>query len=108
MNKEQENAIDNLRSDNFELSNLVKSAVNVSVKKSIDMLENIDDPNELLTIVKTIETATKIVGLSPKESQTNVQINAINGFDFVEIDKEEVIQLSVIEEFEEGEIDEED
>lgn len=101
---DNENAIDNLRSGNFLLSNLVKEAVKDSVLKAAEFIRESEDPNDLLTAIKVMETATKMVGLSPKETQTNIQINAINGFDFIEIDVEEIKQLTHKEEFEEGEI----
>ena len=105
MTDEQQSAIDNLRSGNLELSNLVKDAVNKAVKKSAEMMDELEDPTELLTNVKVLSEASKIVGLSPKESQVNMQINAINGFDFIELDEEDIRQISCEEEFEEAEVE---
>lgn len=105
MTGEQKNAIDNLRSGNYELSTLMKNAVLTAVKRQTEMMSELDDPNDLLTAVKVIETSSKIVGLSPKETQANIQINAINGFEFIELGQDDIAQIEMQEEFEEAEYD---
>ena len=105
MTEEQQSAIDNLRSGNFELSTSVRDAVQKAVSKSAQLISELDDVNELLTAVKVLEVSTKMVGLTPKETQTNIQINAINGFDFIEIGEADVIQLRLEESFEDAEIE---
>lgn len=106
MTDEQQKAIDVLRSDNHKLASLVKDAVNHAVVKSSEMILSADSAKDLKSAIDSLETAAKIVGLSPKESQTTIQINAINGFDFIEMDEAEVFQLELQESFEEAEYDE--
>jgi hypothetical protein len=106
MTDEQQTAIDTLRSGNLVLANLVKEAVKDAVHKSAKLITQADTAIDLLNAIKALETSTKIVGLSPKETQTNIQINAINGFSFIEIDSEDIKQLVAKEDFEEGEYDE--
>jgi len=96
MTDEQQKAIDVLRSGNIELAELVKNATRMAVKKAVVMIGKATDPKELQISMSTIESATKVVGLSPKESQTNIQINAINGFEFIEYDGEELIELTQV------------
>lgn len=100
MTDEQKNAIDNLRSGNYALSEIMKDAVNVAVQQTANLIHTLKDPDDLLTAVKVLETSSKIVGLSPKETQANIQINAINGFEFIELDTEEVRQIAYEEDFE--------
>ena len=102
----QQSAIENLREGNFNLSNVVKNAVNLTVNKTTELIGTTDDINELLTAIKVIETSCKIVNLTPREAQVNVQINAISGFDYIELDEEDIIQITQEEVFD-GEIDEE-
>lgn len=105
MTEEQQNAIDNLRSGNFALSNIVKDFASTVAIKASEIARGSEDIKELSECAKTVETVAKMVGLSPKESQVNVQINAINGFEFIEMDDEDIVQLTHNEEFEEAEID---
>ena len=106
MTEEQQNAIDTLRSGNGVLANLVKDAVNLAVRKSAMLINDADNPTDLLSSIKVLETSAKIVGLTPKESQTNIQINAINGFEYIEIDANAILQLTHNEDFEDYEYEE--
>lgn len=103
MTDEQQKAIDNLRSGNYNLSSTVRDFANVVAAKALDIAKDSEDIKELNEAAKTIETVTKMVGLSPKESQVNVQINAVNGFEFIPLDEEDIKQLSVNEDFEDAE-----
>ena len=94
MTEEQERAITNLRSGNLELSSLVKDAVLASITRASEMIPKTSSPRDLNDCIKVIETASKVVGLSPKESQTNIQINAINGFEFIEYTEDELPVLT--------------
>jgi len=101
-NQEQQlDAIDNLRKGNFALSEVMKDAVNIGVVKASELMEGSDDLNELLTGMKLIETAGKITGLSPREQQMNVQINAISGFEFMELEEEDIKQITIEEVYDE-------
>jgi hypothetical protein len=106
MNDIQEKAIDNLRSGNLKLSSVVKDFSIMAANKAYEIASRTDDIRELNEATKVIEGVSKMVGLSPKESQLNVQINAINGFDFIEIDAEDIRQLTFDEIYEEDEEDE--
>jgi len=108
MNEVQENARNNLKSGNLELSEVMKNMTLLVVEKAYKIAKDTDDVRELRECINIGESASKITGLSPKESQMNVQINAINGFDFIEIDEEDIKQITVNEEYEEAEIDEEE
>ena len=101
--KENEDAIENLRSKNLVLSSVVRDALMDAVVKSGELINEAEDANDLLSAVKVLETATKMTGLSPKEVQANVQINAINGFTFLEIDADDIAQIETTEEYEEAE-----
>ena len=105
MTDEQQKAIDELRSGNLKLASLVRDGVNEAVRKSIDLIGSAENANDLLNSIRALETSTKIVGLSPKESQTNIQINAINGFEFVEIDAIDIAQITRRDEYEEAQIE---
>jgi hypothetical protein len=105
MTDEQQKAIDELRSGNLKLASLVRDGVNEAVRKSIDLIGSAENANDLLNSIRALETSTKIVGLSPKESQTNIQINAINGFEFVEIDAIDIAQITRKDEYEEAQIE---
>ena len=108
MTDEQQTAIDTLRSGNLSLAALVKNAVNDAVRKSAELIQVSDNPVDLLNSIKALETSAKIVGLSPKETQTNIQINAINGFDFIEFDDAEIRQITNNDEYEEAEYEDTD
>ena len=105
MTEEQQNAIDTLRSGNGTLAILVRDAVNLAVRKSAELINEADNATDLLSSIKALETSAKIVGLTPKESQTNIQINAINGFEFIEIDSESILQLTHNDDYEDYEYD---
>jgi len=102
MTETQEKAIDNLRSGNYNLSNTVKDFAEVVASKALSIAQVTDDIRELNEATKTMETVTKMVGLSPKESQMNVQINAVNGFDFIELDEDDMKQLEQVDDYEEA------
>ena len=101
MTDEQQTAIDTLRSSNNSIALSMKSAVESAVAKANDFINEAQDIGDVLNGIKVIESAGKIVGLTPKETQTNIQINAINGFDFIPIDEADIIQLQMEESFEE-------
>lgn len=106
MGELQEQAIDNLRSGNLKLSSVVKDFSIMAANKAYDIASQTDDIRELNEATKVIEGVSKMVGLSPKTVETNVQINAINGFDFVMIDEDDIRQITTTEEFEDAEIEE--
>ena len=101
--KENEDAIENLRSKNLVLSSVVRDALMDATVKSRGLINEAESANDLLSAVKVLETAAKMVGITPKEVQANVQINAINGFSFVEIDADDIAQIETVEEYEEAE-----
>lgn len=107
MSELQEQAIDNLRSGNLKLSSVVKDFSIMAANKAYEIASQTDDIRELNEATKVIEGVSKMVGLSPKESQLNVQINAVNGFEFVMIDDEDIKQLTFDEIYEEADVDEE-
>ena len=82
-------AIDELRSGNMELATKIRTLVHRTIEKANEMVDEVETPLELQTLIRTAEIAAKTVGLAPTESVTNVQINAISGFEFIEIDVEE-------------------
>ena len=102
VNESQEKAIESLRSGNTKLAGIIKDATMNAVVKATELIGESDNARDLKNCIDVIESATKIVGLSPKEAQTNIQINAINGFEFVEIDAEDIKQLQTIEVFDEN------
>ena len=99
--EKQQTAIDVLRSSNNNIALSMKDAVESAVKRASEFIDGAEDITEVLNGIKVIESAGKIVGLTPKETQTNIQINAINGFDFIPIDEADIIQLQMEESFEE-------
>ena len=82
-------AIDELRSGNMELATKIRTLVHRTIEKANEMVDEVETPLELQTLIRTAEIAAKTLGLAPTESVTNVQINAISGFEFIEIDVEE-------------------
>lgn len=104
MTDEQQKAIDNLRSNNYKLSDIIRDAVFKAAEKTRELIVASDNPKDLLDAIRVLETSAKMVGLSPKDSQVNVQINAISGFEFIELDLEEIKQISKQEEFEEAQL----
>ena len=99
--EKQQTAIDVLRSSNNNIALSMKDAVESAVKRASEFIDGAEDITEVLNGIKVIESAGKIVGLTPKETQTNIQINAINGFDFIPIDEADIIQLQMEDSFEE-------
>lgn len=94
-------AIDELRSGNMELATKIRTLVHRTIEKANEMVDEVETPLELQTLIRTAEIAAKTVGLAPTESVTNVQINAISGFEFIEIDvEEETRQIKLQETFE--------
>lgn len=91
-------AIDELRSGNMELATKIKTLVHRTIEKANEMVDQVETPLELQTLIRTAEIAAKTVGLAPTESVTNVQINAISGFEFIEIDLEEETRQIKLEE----------
>ena len=93
-------AIDELRSGNMELATKIRILVHRTIEKANEMVDQVETPLELQTLIRTAEIAAKTVGLAPTESVTNVQINAISGFEFIEIDvEEETRQIKLQETF---------
>lgn len=108
MTDEQMNAVEHLRSGNMKLAEIKVNALHVAAQRSAEFIASAEDTVELLNGVKVLETIGKMVGLTPKETTANIQINAVNGFDFIELDEEDVKQITTVEDFEEADIDEED
>jgi hypothetical protein len=100
MTDEQQTAIDNLRSGNVKLSTLIKDATYTAVERAVEFINNAEDSKSLKQSIDVIESAAKIVGLSPKEAQTNIQINAINGFEFIEMSTEDIKQITEVSVYE--------
>jgi len=96
----EQNAVDNLRSGNVKLATLTREAIYKAAQKASQLIDESEDSNDLLTNIKVLETATKMVGLTPKESSVNVQINHVTGFDFIEVDSEEIAQLQYDDSYE--------
>ena len=96
----EENAVDNLRSGNVKLATLTRDAIYKATEKASGFIDESENSNDLLTSIKVLETATKMVGLTPKESSVNVQINHVTGFDFIEVDSDEIAQLQYDDSYE--------
>ena len=96
----EQNAVDNLRSGNVKLATLTREAIYKAAQKASQFIGESEDSNDLLTNIKVLETATKMVGLTPKESSFNVQINHVTGFDFIEVDSDEIAQLQYDDSYE--------
>lgn len=101
MTDEQQTAIDVLRSSNHSIATTMKNAVDAAVKRASEFINDAEDISDVLNGIKVIESAGKIVGLTPKETQTNIQINAINGFEFIAVDEADLIQIQMEESFDE-------
>ena len=108
MTDEQQKAIDNLRSGNYNLSSTVRDFAKVVAEKALTKVQASDDIREINEAAKAVETVTKMVGLSPKENQVNVQINAVNGFEFIPLDEEDILQLTEEAEYEDVEVENEE
>lgn len=91
-------AIDELRSGNMELATKIRTLVHSTIDKANEMVQEVESTMELQSLIRTAEIAAKIAGLAPTESVTNVQINAISGFEFIEIDSEDYTKQLTIEE----------
>ena len=102
MNESQEKAIESLRSGNTKLAGIIKDATMNAVVKATELINESDNARDLKNCIDVIESATKIVGLSPKEAQTNIQINAISGFEFIEVDEDDIVQIQHSEVFDES------
>ena len=94
-----EAAITLLRSNNMELGGLISDTLITSVRKARELSQEVKTPKELLDNMRVVELAARVAGMLPKESQTNVQVNNIIGFEFVEVTGDETctIQKDVIE-----------
>jgi len=107
MTEEQQKAIDNLRSGNYHLSSTVRDFAKVVAEKALVKVQDTNDIREINEAAKAVETVTKMVGLSPKENQVNVQINAVNGFEFIPLNEEDMLQLTEEAEYEDIEVEDE-
>ena len=109
MTEEQQDAIDSLRSGNMSLAQLMKSTVELALEKNKTTLAEGDgDVNDILSAIRVVETAGKIVGLTPKETQTNISLNAVVGFDFIEVDEEDIRQITGQDEYEDADLEDEE
>lgn len=108
MTDEQMSAVEHLRSGNMQLAEIKVNALKIAAEKSAAFIASATDTVELLNGVKVLETIGKMVGLTPKETTANIQINAVNGFDFIELDEDDFKQISMIEEYEEADIEDKD
>lgn len=93
-------AVDLLRSGNMILADKLKLLIHSVIDKANKLVDDVDSPNELMTLMRTAEVAAKTMGLAPTESVTNVQINAISGFVYVLDDTEPTRQISTDEVYE--------
>ena len=87
-----EDAIDELRSDNMLFAKRLKRIAHASLNKTEALLQEAESINEVQTAVNISKTISEIFGLSRKEEITNIQLNAITGFEFVEIEPTEPIK----------------
>jgi predicted nucleic-acid-binding protein len=90
-------AIDLFREHNLTLADKLSELTNKTIDKALTLVDEVDNLNDIYTAVKIIETVAKTAGLAPKETQTNVQINAITGFEFVMLDSTDVLEQKTIE-----------
>lgn len=88
----QENSEKILRQDNELLATKLAKLIHKTIDKAGEMVEDADTPSDLYTAIKIAEVAGKITGIVTEKSVTNIQINQISGFTFVEVDKERIIQ----------------
>ena len=85
-----EAAITLLRSNNMELGGLISDTLITSMRKARDLSKDVKTPKELLDNMRVVELAARVAGMIPKENQTNVQVNNIVGFEFIEINGDEI------------------
>ena len=88
----QEKSEIELRKDNVILATKLKDLIHKTVERSQEMVDNAKTQNDLYTAIKIAEVAGKITGIISEKSITNVQINQISGFTFVEVDAERIVQ----------------
>jgi len=87
-------AMENLQSKNFELSNHILAIVNNTLKAVEKMSEEIYDSKDAERILSTVKTATNIIGLVPTPPENKFEFNAvIGGFEFVEIGATEMAEI---------------
>lgn len=90
-------AIEVLRHDNMEVAEKIGMLTAKTMDKATQMIDAVETPDELLTIVKVADMVAKIRGMIPKEAQTNIQVNNIIGFEFVSIaGQEDLVQIEDI------------
>jgi hypothetical protein len=94
---ESKQAIDLLRSGNMELADKLKTLIHKVIDKANTLVDETENANELMTLMRTAEIAAKSMGLAPTESVSNVQINAISGFIYVLDDDEPTRQVTIDE-----------
>jgi len=93
----QQQAIELLRSGNMELASKLKTLVHKVIDKANSLVDETDNVQDLMTLMRTAEIASKSMGLAPTESVSNVQINAISGFIYVLDDDEPTKQVTIDE-----------
>jgi len=87
-------ALENLQSKNYELSNHILAIVNNTLKAVEEMSKEIYDSKDAERILATVKTATNIIGLVPTPPENKFEFNAaIGGFEFIEIDNAEMAQI---------------
>ena len=87
-------AIDNLTSNNYELSNQILSIVNNVLTQTVIMSQEINDPKDSRDILATVKSCADLVGLVPSNPDTKIDFNfKVMGFDFIEVDVQQVKTL---------------
>ena len=83
-------------SKNDEIALKLRGLVINSIDKANEMIIKADRPEDALVAMKIAEIAGKITGIVKDKAQTNVQINQITGFTFIEAsnpaDAENIVQ----------------
>ena len=93
------NSIDILQSDNDIIADKSKKLLHKCLDKLIHMVDDADTPRDVQICIEGASTITKVVGLSPDKNISNITVNPIAGFLFVEADVEAIKQEKLEQEY---------
>lgn len=84
-----------LQEDSETLALSIKKGLVLAVEKANDMISSARSVDTVLTGMKVLDMAGKMTGIIAEKHQTNIQVNMIDGFEYIEIDDEVIKQYQL-------------
>lgn len=84
-NETLEDALDVFSQGKVQLADKIVTLTNKAVKRAIELVDDADNIGDVKNAILIAETVARMHSLVPKETQVNVQVNAVVGFEFVPV-----------------------